>query len=44
MSWEEWLKMTKLMLDFHSLGKEEKEQILLMMDGYRYRQLQRSAQ
>ena len=41
MSWEEWQKITKLMLDFHSLHPTEKEQILLMIDGYRFRRAQK---
>lgn len=34
---EEFFRMVRLLLDFHSLCKEEKETILLMIDGYRFR-------
>lgn len=37
MSYEEWVKITRLILDFYSLSPEKKEQILLMIDGYRFR-------
>lgn len=37
MSYEEWQRMTILMLQFYALSSEEKEQILLMIDGYKYR-------
>lgn len=33
-----WLKLTHLMLDFTRLSKEQKDVILLMIDGALYRQ------
>lgn len=38
MSFEEWKFITKLMLDFYSLGDEQKEQVFLMIDGLKWRQ------
>lgn len=37
MSYEEWQKMTRLMLDFYALSPENKERIMLMIDGLRFR-------
>ena len=37
MSYEEWQKLTRLMLDFHSLSQEHREQVMLMIDGLKYR-------
>jgi hypothetical protein len=37
MSFEEWQSITRLMLDFYALSKQQQDQILLMIDGLKYR-------
>ncbi len=39
MKYEEWRYMTRTVLNFYSLTESEKEQILLMIDGLKYRKL-----
>ncbi len=38
-SFNEWLDLTKTMMTFSSLEQSQKETILLMVDGMRYRML-----
>lgn len=37
MSWEEYQKITRVLLDFYSLSPDDKETIFLLMDGLKYR-------
>jgi hypothetical protein len=37
--YNEWLNLTKVMLTFASLEQSQKETILLMVDGMRYRMM-----
>lgn len=37
MTWEEYQKMTKILLQFWELNKQQQEQIMLMIDGLLYR-------
>jgi hypothetical protein len=37
MNFEEWQKLTRLMLDFWALSERDKEIIFLMIDGLKYR-------
>jgi hypothetical protein len=37
MTYEEWYAMTRLVLDFASLSEENRERILLIIDGLKYR-------
>ena len=39
-AFKEWLDLTKTMMTFSSLEPSQKETILLMVDGMRYRMLQ----
>lgn len=37
MTYEEWQGTTRLMLDFYSLAPAQREQVMLIMDGLKYR-------
>ena len=37
MNWEEYYKLTCTLLDFYRLDPMERQQVLLMMDGLKYR-------
>lgn len=38
MTWEEYVRLTRTLLDFYSLTDVQKEQIFLMIDGLKFRQ------
>lgn len=37
MSWEEYVKLTRTILNFYELSSEQQEVILLMIDGLKFR-------
>ena len=37
MSWEEYVKLTRTILEFYALTKEQQELILLSIDGLKFR-------
>lgn len=39
-NWDEYCSLTKVLLDFWSLPDNSKEQILLMIDGLKFRRTQ----